>query len=199
MYRFALFIASFLILLTACQPSSTPSKPITHASEFTSCYLENYAQAYDSLPLHVYALDLYSDGLSLNEQGKIEGTGTNLYISDMFIVPNHTPWTIQNGHISLQTASDTILLQSDSIPSACTFLPGMDFEGNPTGIYLLSIVDNAIAGIQVLDSGMFILSSTADDGIEFRATFYYSTRSSANAKPTLHTFSAHSIAPWQPK
>ena len=177
-------------ICAACHHQSTPAKPTTVASEFTACYAEDYGMAYDSVPLHVLALDLYSEGLDLNDKGKIEGTGTNLYISDIFIDPNRSPWVIQNGEIALQAGIDSLVFRSDSIPAPCTFLPGMDFEGNPTGIYLLSISENAIAGIQVLDSGTFVLRPTNEQGIDFQGTFYYSTRSSTYAKPIVHTYSA---------
>ena len=174
----------------ACHHQSTPAKPTTVASEFTACYAEDYGLAYDSLPLHVLALDLYSDGLDLNDKGKIEGTGTNLYISDIFTDPDHSPWVPKDGKLTLRTGIDSLVFRSDSIPSPYTFLPGMDFEGNPTGIYLLSISENAIAGIQVLDSGTFVLRPTDEQGIDFQGTFYYSTRASSYAKPVVHTYSA---------
>ena len=196
-----------LLLLCGCQRPA-PSKPVTVATEFSSCYVELYGQAYDSVSQDVLALDLYSDGLDLNEQGKIEGTGTNLYISDIFTDAGASPWVINNGRLLLREGIDSLCFHSDSLPAAGTFLPGMDFEGNPTGIYLLTIADNAIAGIQVLDSGYFTLtpipgSDSLPEGelsaIAFHGTFYYSTRPSADSKPVVHTYSAHSIAPWQTK
>ena len=177
-------------ICAACHQQSAPSKPATIASEFTACYAEDYGQEYDSLPLHVLALDLYSDGLDLNDKGKIEGTGTNLYISDIFTDPDHSPWVPKDGKLTLRTGIDSLVFRTDSIPSPYTFLPGTDFEGNPTGIYLLSISENAIAGIQVLDSGTFVLRPTNEQGIDFQGTFYYSTRASSYAKPVVHTYSA---------
>ena len=187
--RLFLLLSLSLLLLCGCQKSS-PSKPVTVASEFTACYAELYGQAYDSVPQDVLALDLYSEGLDLNEHGKIEGTGTNLYISDIFTDTTESPWVEINGRLTLRAGIDSVCFRSDSLPAAGTFLPGMDFEGNPTGIYLLSIADNAIAGIQVLDSGRFILRPSEGQNINFQGTFFYSTRSSANAKPVVQTYSA---------
>ncbi|MGN0236425.1 MAG: hypothetical protein ACI4BD_09025 [Paludibacteraceae bacterium] len=209
--RFSAVIIATALLLTACHQQSAPAKPVSVASEFTSCYAECYGQAYDSVPLNVLALDLYSDGLCLNEQNKIEGSGTNLYISDIFLTA-----AMQDSLLSVFDNPDglesigqsTVTFRSDSLPSPCTFLPGMNFEGNPTGIYILTIADNAIAGIQVLDSGTFTLTHVLQSDslpadalptVEFHGTFYYSTRSSANAKPVVHTYSAHSTARWQVK
>lgn len=201
-----LLLSFSLLLLCGCQKPA-PSKPVAVASEFTTCYAECYGQSYDSVPLNVLALDLYSEGVDLNEQGKIEGSGTNLYISDIFLTVG-----MQDSLLGIFSGSKelahAIFFRSDSIPAAGNFLPGMDFEGNPTGIYLLTIADNAIAGIQVLDSGSFTLTPVLHSDslpeealptVEFQGTFYYSTRSSSNAKPTVHTYSAHSLAQWQTK
>lgn len=187
--RFSLLLSFSLLLLCGCQ-NPAPSKPVTVASEFTACYAELYGQAYDSVSQDVFALDLYSEGLDLNEQGKIEGTGTNLYISDIFIDVDDSTWAISDGRLTLHAGIDSLCFRSDSLPAAGTFLPGMDFEGNPTGIYLLTIADNAIAGIQVLDSGRFVLRPSEGKRIDFHGIFYYSTRSSANARPVLQTYSA---------
>lgn len=182
-------LSFFLLLLCGCQKPA-PSKPVTVASEFTACYAELYGQAYDSVSQDVLALDLYSEGLDLNKQGKIEGTGTNLYISDIFTDAGDSPWVKSDGRLTLRAGIDSLCFRSDSLPAAGTFLPGMDFEGNPTGIYLLTIADNAVAGIQVLDSGRFVLRTSEGKKLDFQGTFYYSTRSSANARPVVQTYSA---------
>lgn len=187
--RFSLLLSFSLLLLCGCQKPA-PSKPVTVASEFTACYAELYGQAYDSVSQDVLALDLYSEGLDLNKQGKIEGTGTNLYISDIFTDAGDSPWVKSDGRLTLRAGIDSLCFRSDSLPAAGTFLPGMDFEGNPTGIYLLTIADNAIAGIQVLDSGRFVLRTSEGKKLDFQGTFYYSTRSSANARPVVQTYSA---------
>ena len=187
--RFSLLLSFSLLLLCGCQ-NPAPSKPVTVASEFTACYAELYGQAYDSVSQDVLALDLYSEGLDLNEQGKIEGTGTNLYISDIFTDAGDSPWVKSDGRLTLRAGIDSLCFRSDSLPVAGTFLPGMDFEGNPTGIYLLTIADNAVAGIQVLDSGRFVLRTSEGKKLDFQGTFYYSTRSSANARPVVQTYSA---------
>ena len=116
---------------------------------------------------------------------------------DVFVKPEIFDYFCRIFHVRI--GIDSLVFRSDSIPAPYTFLPGMDFEGNPTGIYLLSISENAIAGIQVLDSGTFVLRPTNEQGIDFQGTFYYSTRSSTYAKPIVHTYSAHSVARWQLK
>lgn len=198
-FRLRLSLPFFcLFLLCGCQ-KPTPLKPVTVSSEFTACYAELYGQVYDSVPQDVLALDLYSEGLDLNEQGKIEGTGTNLYISDIFTDADESPWVEIDGRLTLRSGIDSVCFRSDSLPASGTFLPGRDFEGNPTGIYLLSIADNRISGIQVLDSGYFVIRAAEEAQIDFQGTFYYSTRSSSTAKPTVHTYSAHAVCRWDVK
>ncbi len=155
------FLTIYLVCvcaLMACGGTNQPDKKISYATEFTSCYVEQYGKAYDSVPHNVFALDLYSDGLSLDSTRHIVGTGTNLYISDIFL-------------------ADSLLAvgtyHSDTTAAVHTFLPGQNFEGTPTGIYLFSVVESANAGVQVVDSGRFEVSLTPDSLYDMRFTLYY--------------------------
>lgn len=164
-----------LIVLTvviAAITSCKPNQPSTYRGlpkEFTTAYEEVYGHCYDSIPYAVVALDLYSEGLSLNAQRRIQGTGYNLYLSDIF-VPD-----------SLLAEGDYISLNSNPlIPQPYTFLPGRDYEGMPHGMYLLNIEDDKIIQIQVLDSGRF---SFRNDSLAF--TLYY--RNAYGEKATYQT------------
>lgn len=168
-----------LIVLTvviAAITSCKPNQPSTYRGlpkEFTTAYEEVYGHCYDSIPYAVVALDLYSEGLSLNAQRRIQGTGYNLYLSDIF-VPD-----------SLLTPGDYITLsfregQGVGSPEPFTFLPGRDYEGMPHGMYLLNIEDDKIIQIQVLDSGRF---SYRNDTLAF--TLYY--RNAYGEKATYQT------------
>ena len=155
------FLTIYLVCvcaLMACGGTNQPDKKTSYATEFTSCYVEQYGKAYDSVPHNVFALDLYSDGLSLDSTRHIVGTGTNLYISDIFL-------------------ADSLLAvgtyHSDTTAAVHTFLPGQNFEGTPTGIYLFSVVESANAGVQVVDSGRFEVSLTPDSLYDMRFTLYY--------------------------
>lgn len=144
--------------LMACRETKRQEPAQQYATEFTSCYVEQYGKVYDSVPHNVFALDLYSDGLSLDSTRRIVGTGTNLYISDIFL-------------------ADSLLAvgayHSDTTAVTHTFLPGQDFEGTPTGIYLFSVVESANAGVQVVDSGRFEVSLTPDSLYNMHFMLYY--------------------------
>ena len=151
-----ILICAAAVAITSCG-GVTPTQPVDYSNEFTTCYVERYGQFYDSLPRNVFALDLYTEGVSLDSTQHIVGSGTNLYISDIFL-------------------SDSLFAQgtyfSDTTTAEHTFLPGQNFEGTPTGIYLLSIAESAVAGIQVLDSGQFTVMQTPDSLYDIRFTLY---------------------------
>lgn len=141
-------LCSVLCLLASCKPNkSTPKRGIPDT--YTLAYEEVYGYCYDSIPYAVVALDLYSDGLELDKNHRIQGTGYNLYLSDIF-VPD-----------SLLEEGTYTSIRKDSLNSPTyqvsphTFLPGMDFEGYPHGMYLLNIEESKVIQIQLLDSGAF--------------------------------------------
>ena len=84
-----ILIASSILAgcLTACYPPRTPIHYQTADTLLTSGQLEYYGAYYqaEGVPYDVVSLDLYSKGLGLNKDGVMEGVGTNLYISDIFI------------------------------------------------------------------------------------------------------------------
>jgi hypothetical protein len=113
---------------------------------YTLAYEEVYGHCYDSIPYAVVALDLYSDGLELDKNHRIQGTGYNLYLSDIFVPDS----LLEEGEYkSLNIQHSTLNIQP------YTFLPGMDFEGYPHGMYLLNIEESRVIQIQLLDSGAF--------------------------------------------
>lgn len=144
-----------LLILALCACSrNTPSAYRGMPKTYSTAYEQIYGHCYDSLPdVAVVALDLYSDGLELNEDNIIEGTGYNLYLSDIFV-------------------PDSLLeygtYRSDTTAEAFTFLPGRNYEGTPHGMYLLNIEDSKVINIQVLDSGNFVYRN---DSLLF--TLYY--------------------------
>jgi hypothetical protein len=159
--------------------SNTPSSGGGWPKQFNLCYEEIYGHCYDSVPCAVVALDLYSDGLTLNEDHRIQGTGYNLYLSDIF-VPDSL----------LEEGEYKSLSLLDFQPSPFTFLPGRDFEGTPHGMYLLQIEENRIARIQVLDSGAF---AYRNDSLLF--TLYY--RNTYGTRSTYKCTFHGTLTPWQ--
>lgn len=142
-----LFILVLSVLVCGCSPSN-PVRPTPKvATEFVMGIEEFYGEYYERVPRSVCALDLYSEGLTLDSANHISGTGTNLYVSDIFL-------------------KDSVLAEgkytSDTTTESFTFLPGKDFEGNPTGIYRLQIEDAKVTGIVVFEQGTIEVKHWAD-------------------------------------
>ena len=158
----ALLIVNCLLLLAACNPVNPVSRT-TYPQQFTSAWEERYGHCYDSIPYAVVALDLYTDGLSLDTaERRMHGTGYNLYLSDIFVPAD----TLTPGEYKTITNH-----QSPITPY--TFLPGKDYEGTPHGMYLLYVENGQLQSIQLLDSGRFVMSDTADRLTDIRFTLYY--------------------------
>ena len=166
-----LFLGSLFL-----NPSCKPYQPTNYRGlpkQYTTAYQEIYGHCYDSIPYAVVALDLYSEGLSLNAQRKIQGTGYNLYLSDIFVPDS----LLAEGDYKSFPITDN---QSPLTITPFTFLPGRDYEGMPHGMYLLNIEDDKIIQIQVLDSGRF---SYRNDTLAF--TLYF--RNAYGEKATYKT------------
>ena len=178
----AVTLLTVLTVLVSCRPSS-PTYRNAMPKEYTQAYEEVFGHCYDSVPFAVVALDLYSEGLTLNEEHKIEGTGYNLYLSDIF-VPD-----------SLLVEGEYRSIHPDSLSSvnyqlsAFSFLPGRDFEGMPHGMYLLDIQESNISRIQVLDSGSFVYRN---DSLLF--TLYY--RNTYGTRSTYNCSFHGALIPW---
>ena len=163
--------------MAACRPVN-PSSYRGLPKEYKTAYEQIYGHCYDSLPdLAVVALDLYSEGLDLDKDKVIRGTGYNLYISDIF-VPD-----------SLLEEGEYYSIPSDSLPESFTFLRGRNYEGTPHGMYILNIEEDKVIQIQVLDSGSFVYRN---DSLLF--TLYY--RNAYGGKATYQCSFAGEIQPW---
>lgn len=184
MKKSLVFYFSCIILLTSCHRYA-PSVYRGMPKEYTTAYEEIYGRCYDSVPHAVVALDLYSEGLELDENHRIRGTGYNLYISDIF-VPDRT------GADSLRLAVGTY--HSDTTGEPFSFLPGRDWEGTPSGIYLLNIEEDKLLNIQVLDSGWMVIRDTTNGLTDIQFTLYYKNAYGSRATYTPH-FQGNLI-PW---
>lgn len=128
------FIACLLALcMTGCKKNYTPATVQTLDSVLTSGRIEYYGAYYkkEGVLYDVVCLDLYSKGLWLNKDGVMEGTGTNLYIGDIF-VSTATP--------KAEKASDYLpedKYESDSVAELLHFLRGVEYDGNYGGSYVL--------------------------------------------------------------
>lgn len=143
------YIPVLLVALTACtpKPGPTPQEDVYTFGQVTRYGAHYQDQGIES---NVYMLDLYTSGLSLNEQEKIVGSGRNLCFSDVFTLPEDTK--LQYG----------VTYSADSTGRADTFLPGQDFEGNINGAYLLDIRDSKVSSITLFKNGTFVMEQAGD-------------------------------------
>lgn len=126
----------------ACKPHNPIIKPnnILFDSVYTTADFRRYGDYYHSNH-QIYAIDLLSEGLTYDSVFHISGSGCNLYLSDVF-VPKDSVSYLPRG-----------LYKMDSLANDMTFLRGMDFEGNITGSYLLSIQEDQIQKIILFTGG----------------------------------------------
>ena len=187
---------SYIVLLLAGLLSLSACKPVRYIEQtifpekYTLAWEERYGQCYDSVPYSVVALDLYSDGLTLDSVHRMQGTGYNLYLSDIFVAA---------GSDSLQVGTYTSIPQ-DSLSSFTfhlspfTFLPGRDYEGTPHGIYLLYIENGKLQSIQLFNSGTMVVSDTTNGLKDLHFTLHY--RNANNADVTYETHFQGHLQPW---
>lgn len=155
-------------IAVGCRNVNPPSPYVRRATEFRLGYEKCYGRFYDSVPQNVFCLDLYSEGLSLNMKGKMQGTGWNLCLSDVF-------------------ATDSLLPSgryvSDTTAAPYTFLPGHDYEGMPNGAYLLYVEDAKVSSITVLTDGGFHMTTVGDTT---DIQFYFTRPGYANRVDTIY-------------
>ena len=177
--------AALVVLIALCTVSCKRSESVESnavwPSEYTTAYEERYGQCYDSVPYQVVALDIYSGDLKLDSTHRMKGTGYNLYISDIFVEDTLIAGTYTSG--------------TEALPF--TFLPGHDYEGTPTGIYLLYVEKDKLKSIQVLQSGTMTVSEAGNGLKELQCTFHYTNSNNVDATYECHYRGA--LIPWLKK
>ena len=139
-----------LLVVASCNPinnPNTPTKPVIADSVFVCADFRKYGDYYKT-GHQVYAIDLLSQGLEYDSLFHIQGSGYNLFLSDIFTTSKSLP----AGHY-----------QMDSVAKDMTFLRGMDFEGNITGTYLLQISENKIQRITLFTGGSMDVAYLEDE------------------------------------
>ena len=174
-----LFLAFIVCTVTACTTYS-PSPRAVLPAEYSLAWQQIFGHCYDSVACAVVALDLYSDGLSLDKDNRMQGSGYNLYLSDIF-VPD-----------SLFEAGS---YHSDTTAQPFTFLPGRNWEGTPSGMYLLYVDEGRLQSIQVLDSGMIVAKDTTNGLVDLQFTLYY--KNAYGYKTTYTTHFQGALQPWR--
>lgn len=162
------------ILAIACRPTPSPYRGLP--STYATAYQHIYGHCYDSVPYAVVSLDLFSQGLDLDENKVIVGTGYNLFLSDIF-VPD-----------SLLTEGTYRSIPPDTL-APFTFLAGRSFEGYPTGAYILNIEEGKVKQIQLIDSGNM---TYRNDSLLF--TLYY--KNTYGGKATYRCSFTGALIPW---
>lgn len=148
------FLYSCLVVLVAsmvaCTPRSTPRVYQNLDTVLTSGRVETYGAFYapEGIDLPVFCLDLYGQGIGLNDEGVIEGKGTNLYLSDIFVPVGQT---------ELPEGTYT----SDSVAREMTFLRGMNYGGNYAGSYVLLVGESSYS-VYPIRSAAMLLSYAGD-------------------------------------
>ncbi|MBR1381311.1 MAG: ABC transporter permease [Paludibacteraceae bacterium] len=168
------------LLLVAC----TPNKPSSYRGlpqQYTTAYEQIYGHCYDSVSCAVVGLDIYSDGLTLDEERRIKGTGYNLCITDIFVPDS----LLEEGEYRSLPYTE----QGIADPQPFTFLPGRDFEGYPHGMYILNIEEDKVLSIQVLDSGSMVYRN---DSLTF--TLYF--RNTYGSRVTYNCYFTGPLLPW---
>ena len=177
------YIFSLLALAAVFFSACTPTQPSYYRGlpkEYNLAYQQIYGHCYDSVPYAVVGLDIYSEGLKLDKNRRMKGTGYNLCITDIF-VPDSL--LAEGEYRSLNTQHSTLNIQP------YTFLPGRDYEGTPHGMYLLYVEENKLQTIQLLDSGTFVYRN---DSLLF--TLYY--RNTYGYKATYTCSFNGALIPW---
>jgi len=139
-------------LATGCKHPVTPVSYNVLDSVLTSGQFEYYGPYYkqEGIDYDVICLDLYSKGVGLNKDGKMEGVGTNVYISDIFV-----PATDAAGD-QPQAVLPSGTYKSDSTARLMHFLRGMNYDGNYGGSYVLLKGENNYSVILITDSEITI-------------------------------------------
>jgi hypothetical protein len=143
------WLVGLACLAISCTPKNSPvyRQSLSIDTVFTQAYAKHYGKHYAGLERQVFSLDLYSDGLTLDNNNRLQGTGTNLYFSDIFV----------NSDL-LESGTYTV----DSTADAHTALSAMDFEGEITGTYLLMVNEGNVEKIYLFPSGHFNIDFVED-------------------------------------
>ena len=134
----------------SCRPYNTPHVYQNLDTVLTSGRIEAYGAFYtpEGIDYPVFSLDLYGQGVGLDDKGVIEGKGTNLYLSDIFVPAGQN--TLPEG-----------TYRCDTVAKEYTFLRGMNYDGNYGGSYVLLIGESSYT-VYLIVSAQMQLAYTGD-------------------------------------
>ncbi|MBP1663641.1 MAG: Ig domain protein group 2 domain protein [Bacteroidetes bacterium] len=153
--KIKIYLTSLLLLfmLAACDNES-PVKPYVYENEpeFTWGYGAFYGKYYSNYNLNnnVLSLNLFTSGLTINENNELTGIGQYLILEDVFVSPQDS--TLTPGTYTLAESGEPF-----------TFFSGSKFEDNneevPSGAYMYYIeVDESKSKIVYIKEGIFTVS-----------------------------------------
>lgn len=149
-------ILPILFLITACDPTHKGDDPqpnngmLAYDSIYYTADIQQHGNYYPGLECEVLSIDLLSDGLAFDSSYHIQGSGLNLYLSDIFLPDSVN--TLQDGIYHMDTTAQPF-----------TFLPYMYFEGNITGCYLLDIKEDNIQKIIGFTAGDMTVTTIGEE------------------------------------
>jgi hypothetical protein len=103
MKKIYLLILLFPILLTSCNGGEPP---LAYAYNANPVYTKGYVQFYGAEYAgygnnnNILSVSLFSDSLTINSEGALEGTGQYLFLEDVYIAPTDTMLPIQTYTVS---------------------------------------------------------------------------------------------------
>lgn len=154
-------VVMLLLSVAGLMACSVPNKPQNEAmtdSVFVESDIRFFGQHYPNIAQNIVSIDLLSKGLVYDSSYHISGTGTNVYLSDIFIPLADT--LLPSGVYDIDT---TVL--------SYTLLPGMRIDRTVTGAYLLRIKDGVIKETLSFNRGSMTVSQWADS-VSLDMVFY---------------------------
>ncbi|HNX89152.1 MAG TPA: hypothetical protein PKH58_08725 [Paludibacteraceae bacterium] len=178
-----------LFMLAACDTES-PVKPYVYENEpeFTWGYGAFYGKYYSNYNQNnnVLSLNLFTSGLTLNENNELTGTGQYLILEDVFVSPQDS-----------MLAAGTYTLAESGEPF--TFFSGSKFEDNneevPSGAYMYYVeADESKSKIVYIKEGTFTVSRQGAENysidIQFRTNEKTEIKSHFNVPLDFYDLSA---------
>ena len=182
-YKIHIILLLFILSvswMTSCHRSYTPIVYQSLDTVLTSGRLEYYGQYYkkEGINYDVVSLDLYSKGLGLNDEGVMEGVGTNMYISDIWATDEYLYVYEAFGIkvIDIRTGRDVAFLQADADITKgfvkdgsliCVSLDGGIYRCDGYDLYEITdqlfsdLPDQKITDIRMFDNRFFCLFERA--------------------------------------
>lgn len=139
-----------MAMFAGCKPVNVPREQKTATdSVFVVGDFRFYGAYYPSIEGNVFSIDLLSKGLQFDSLFHIVGTGTNLYLSDIFLPA--TDSVLQSGIYDIDTTA-----------APYTILPGMRFGRAVTGAYVAQMREGNVTDTLLFTRGQMTLTQWAD-------------------------------------